>query len=220
MRYLGTGGQLSFLRGALKAAHGDHIDEYLAQESLASTLGPGVIEIDSKTSDGQGYGSSVQDRSHSPSTAFWQMTSYYRDGLTFDPWSKSLETIAELYNLEEESNSSPISPRRRSSSSASSALFSEHYKGSLRAPATILWGENDQAVMKSVCLDGIGDYLAKGSEVILLPRTGHWTPVEKGSRAAFAQVLGLLGGKGKTVPVYLGHDVQQIYEGATVMVKR
>ena len=61
----------------------------------------------------------------------------------------------------------------------------------MHAPATIIWGEKDLACSKAICLDGIGDYLAKDSEVTLLPRSGHWTPIEVESRAALARVIGM-----------------------------
>lgn len=96
------------------------------------------------------------------------------------------------------------------------------YKGVLNAPATILWGEKDQACSKAICLDGIGDYLAKESEVVLLPKSGHWTPIEPESRAALASVIALYAGNGveqKGVLTVTKH-VNKVYEGATMMVKK
>lgn len=219
--YVCTGGHFAFLRGALKGAHGKHKEEWNAQESLASTLGPGVIEVDTKTVDGQSYGTSVHARAQSPAETGWQQTAYYRNGLATDRWEKSLETIADLYNIETESSTSAsISPiRRRSSSSASSTLFTEPYHGALRAPSTILWGEKDRAVGKTICLDGIGDYLATGSEVILLPKTSHWAPVEKESRAAIAKAISMCASS-SDLPTYMTQAITQVYGPVNCFVRK
>lgn len=94
------------------------------------------------------------------------MTAYYRDGLLTQPWNKSLETLTTLLDFE-----SPSQPRRHSSGAS---LFSENLPGALKAPITVLWGADDPVLMKELCLDGIGDYLAKGSEVVSLKGLGHW----------------------------------------------
>lgn len=213
---------MSFLRGALRSAHGRHKEEWNAQESLASTLGPGIIEIESRTTGGESYGKSVHERATSAGTAFWHQTAYYRNGLAFSTWDKSLQIIADLYNLEnEKSASASVSPvRRRSSSSASFSPFSEMYDGALKAPVNIIWGEKDKAVTKTICLDGIGDYLARGSEVILLPHTAHWAPVEKESRAAVANVISVCAAAGEELPVYLAKEVDEVYQGSTCLVKK
>ena len=225
VKYLGTGGNRAFYRGALGRAHGKHRDEWNQQESLASTLGPGVIEVETKTADGESYGASVHERAASTAAVFWHQTAYYRNGLATANWEKSLETIADLYNLESQAEASPAptSPiRRRSSSSALSPLWTEHYSGALRAPSTILWGEQDQAVGKTICLDGIGDYLAKRSEVILLPQTGHWAPVEREGRAAIAKVVGLYAAtpSNEELPVHVTKDIDSVYPGSVSLVRK
>ena len=94
------------------------------------------------------------------------------------------------------------------------------YVGSLRAPATILWGQKDQACTQRVCLEGIGDYLAKGSQVVLLPRTGHWTPVEKESRTALGRVVEwYVDGDGEAKGD-IGDVVKEVYHDATVIVRK
>lgn len=210
---------MSFLRGISKAAHGKHQDEYNAQDSLAATLGPGIIEIGTKTAGGDSYGASVHSRAKSPGETFWRQTAYYRHGLATEHWEKSLETVADLYNLESSNSTSGSPLHRRSSSSASSAIFTDSYNGSLKAPATILWGEKDLAVSKAICLDGIGDYLARGSEVVLLPSTGHWTPVEREGRAALVKVISLCAEDGQ-LPVYVTKHIEEVYSRATTMVNR
>jgi len=224
VRYIGVAGNYSFLRGAQKMAFGRDSGEYRVPESMASTLGPGLAECQTaitSTSDRlppETYGASVAERAQSPGQAFWNMTGYYRDGIGLRPWKKSLETITDLYALENTALQSS-SPRRRRSS-VSSPLFAEQYRGSLKAPVFILWGEKDPACSKPLCLDGIGDYLAKDSEVTLLPRTGHWTPVEPESRAALATVIGLYAGKDATAVPNMTPNVQKVYDGALMMAKR
>lgn len=226
VKTLGSGGNLAFLRAISRSEHGKHKEEWNRHESLAAMLGPGVIEVESKTAAGEAYGRSVSERAESIGTVFWHQTAYYRHGLATKHWEKSLETIADLYNLESEVESSASasvsSIRRRSSSSASSALWTEQYVGALRAPSTVLWGEQDRAVGKTICLDGIGDYLARGSEVILLPQTSHWAPVEKESRAAIAKLISVYAavGPGEDLPVYVTKEVDSVYPESVSFVKR
>lgn len=214
VKYLGTGGHFSFLRGIGRAAYGRHKAEYNVQDSLAATLGPGLLEVETKTNQGDTYGQSVHARAASAGEAWWHQTAYYRNGLATRKWEKSLETIAELFNVENES-----SPIRRRSSLGSTPLFGEQYPGALKAPATILWGENDLAVGKAICLDGISDYLAAGSEVILLPKTGHWATVEKESRVALARLVELFATK-SDLPVYVTKEVEGVYEGVKCNVRK
>jgi hypothetical protein len=225
--WLGVGGNFAFLRGAHKISHGKSSANYNMADSLAVTFGPSEPECKPMSHSGmngaisEGYGNTVAKRAKSEKAVFWSMTRYYTDGLASKPWTKSLETIAELYALDSEASESSSPARRRSSSSNSSALFPTIYKGALQAPTTVLWGEMDQACTRGVCIDGIGDYLARDSEVILLPRSGHWTPVEAESRAALASVIGLYA-KASTqdsIPSVLKH-VTEVYEGATIMVRK
>lgn len=103
-------------------------------------------------------------------------------------------------------------------------MFGDMYKGSLHAPATILWGSRDQACSSAICLDGIGDYLARDSEVILLPRTKHWSPVESEARKALARLLEIfVNQKPGSQTVSLGNAgeaVKQVYEGAIVLTRK
>jgi hypothetical protein len=225
--WLGVGGNFAFLRGAHKISHGKNSASYNMADSLAVTFGPSEAEckpmnyLGMNGATSEGYGHTVVKRAKSEKAVFWSMTRYYTDGVASKPWTKSLETIAELYALDSEASESSSPARRRSSSSNSSALFPTIYKGALQAPTTVLWGENDQACTKTICIDGIGDYLARDSEVILLPRSGHWTPIEAESRAALARVIGLYA-KASTqdsIPSVLKH-VTEVYEGATIMVRK
>ena len=224
--WLGTGGNYAFIRGAHKISHGEHKADYNMMESLAASFGPSEAECkppSDPTMNGatsEGYGESVLRRAKSPKNAWWQMTRYYTDGAAYKTWSKDLQTIADLYALDSEASDSSSPVRRRSSSSASSAFLTDTYKGALRAPATILWGEKDQACTRKMCLDGIGDYLMRDSEVVLLPRSGHWTAIEPESRAALARVIGLYARNGDEMPLSVSKYVTDVYEGATMMVKK
>lgn len=227
VKYLGTAGNYSFVRGANWSGYGKGSKEYRVQECMASSLGPGPEEC--KTSipaannsngntEGETYGSTVMQRAKSPQEAFWNMTGYYRDGAAWQPWTKSLETITDLYALETSASESSSPGRRRSS--VSNPLFVDQYKGSLHAPTFLLWGEKDQACSRPICLDGIADYLGKDSEVTLLPRSGHWTPVQKDARTALATAIGLFTGSNVKPVAKMTTEIQKVYDGAVLMVKK
>jgi hypothetical protein len=230
VKYLGVAGNYSFVRGANWSGYGKGSKEYHVQECMASSFGPGAEECKTSTSamngtdgingekNGETYGPSVVERAESPEEAFWNMTGYYRDGAGWRPWTKSLETITDLYALETSASESSSPGRRRSS--VSNSLFIDQYKGSLHAPTYVLWGEKDQACSRPICLDGIGDYLAKDSEVTLLPRSGHWTPVQKDARPALATVISLFAGRDAKPVARMTPEVQKVYEGAVLMVKK
>ena len=222
VKYLGTGGNYAFLRGAQRAAYGKDKSDYSLAESMAATLGPSDNECKTETSEARpsSFGDTVLQRAKNPGSFFIHQTAYYRDGVSTRKWDKSLETIGALHNIAMENEASNNLSRRRTSS-ASSGLFEPPYAGSLRAPATIIWGQRDQACTEKICLEGIGDYLAKGSQVVLLPRSGHWTVVEKESRKVMGTVIewyvagGDLDGTGD-----VGKIVSEVYKGSTVPIRR
>ena len=218
VRYLGIGGNYAFLRGALRAAYGKDKSEYKLADSMASTLGPSEAECKTETTEENAlsYSPMVRRRAQNPGAFFLDMTAYYTDGAGTQRWEKSLETIGALHNIECENSDHP----RRRNSSASSGIFDSPYAGSLRAPATVLWGQRDQACTQRICLDGIGDFLAKSSQVVLLPRTGHWTPVERESRTALGRVIEwYVDGDGEANGD-VGDVVKKVYHDATVIVRR
>jgi hypothetical protein len=164
VRYLGTGGNLAFIRGVHTLQQGKRRILTYSPEALACTLGPSQAEctinpedVDSTngvngvdTEVQLAYGHSVLERAKSPGALFWEQTCYYRDGVSYKPWRKSLEVIADLHALSSAASQSSSPARRRSSSSASSALLNPQYKGVLNAPATILWGAKDMALSKEM----------------------------------------------------------------------
>lgn len=229
VKYLGVAGNFSFVKGANWTAYGKGSKEYRVQECMASSFGPGPAEcktsvpiVNGAHSNGnineETYGPTVLERAKSPGEAFWNQTGYYRDGVAWKPWTKSLETITDLYALETSASESSSPGRRRSS--VSNSLFADQYKGSLHAPTYIIWGEKDQACSRPICLDGIGDYLGKDSEVTLLPRGGHWTASQKESRVALATAIGLyVASDAKPVPK-MTTEIQKVYDGAVLMAKK
>ena len=226
VKYLGTGGNYAFLRGAQRAAYGKFAGEYNVAESMACTMGPSVNELKTELpkknhadafEDPLTYGPDVVRRAKNPGAFFIDQTAYYRDGVATQRWEKSLETIAALYNIQVE-NAASSDPRRRRNSSASSGPVEPLYRGGLKAPATIVWGLQDQACTQRICLDGIKDYLAKDSFVLGLPRTGHWTPVEKESRVALAEVIEYY--LDEVTKGTVAWAVSKVYDGVNVLVTK
>lgn len=224
VKSIGVAGNYSFIRGAHRIAYGRGTNEYRVQESMAATFGPGPEECETSRAsnpndkDGDTYGPTVLERAKSPKEAFWQMTGYYRNGAGTRPWTKSLETLADLYPLEQMAAQSSSLGRRRSS--ISNSLFADPVKGSLKAPTYVLWGERDRACSRPICLDGLGDYLGKDSEVTILPRSGHWTPVAPESRLALATAIGLYAGRNAKPVPRMTSEVQKVYPDAVLMVKK
>lgn len=175
-----------------------------AAESMANCMGPSAEECNTETADQQKYPDSVIQERDFPAN-FVHMTGYYRDGAGIAQWSKSVETIAALHGLSGDSDL-----RRRSSRAG---VFDEGPTGSLKASATIVWGLRDFALDRNLSLDGIGDYLVYNSQVITLPRAGHFTPIEQESRIAIAKVVewAVAGEKGDVVSA-----VEPSYAGAAL----
>ena len=224
VRYLGVGGNYSFIRGAHANEYGKDKTGYDPQHSLAMTMGPGEAECQTATDDEvpQRYGESVLARAKESGAWFLSNTAYYRDGAAFDKWEKSIDTLGAIYNMEVDNENSMMgSPlRNRRSSSASSTLFSETCAHSLKAPATIIWGNLDVACYQPICLQGIGDYLSLDSQVLMLPNSGHWTPIEKESRETFKAILERLVQRGDLTKSDLRQIVKETYPGAFVGIDR
>ncbi|KAL1971117.1 hypothetical protein VTN77DRAFT_68 [Rasamsonia byssochlamydoides] len=208
VRYLGSGGNYSFLKATHKIAHGELGDYTVldAAESMASSLGPSAEECETENSDHDRYPESVIKQRGSGN--FVNMASYYRHGTAVASWSKSVESIATLHGL---SRGSDV---RRMSSRA--AVFDDGPKGSLKANATILWALQDVALERQLCLDGIGDYLVHNSQVITLPRSGHFTPIEQESRVALEKAIEwAVGGEKEDI----GSIIRTSYSGAAVTLR-
>lgn len=223
--YLGLGGNSSFMRGAQKAEYGKDQSEYDPPHSMAMSMGPGEAECRITTGDEKAdkYSASVLARAIKTGAWFYSSTAYYRDGAAFDKWEKSIHTLGAFHNIEiDNENSSTVGAqfRKRRTSSASSTLFSESCANSLKAPATILWGRKDRACSEPICLDGIGDYLTRDSQVLMLPNTGHWTPIEKGSREVFKRALERLVQSGDLMKKDLQNIVKDTYPSAFISIDK
>lgn len=206
VNYFLTAGQLSLLRSIHIRSHGTA--KYSTQdiaESMASSMGPSVAEAKTKTAHGDSYPVTLQDE-----RAFAHiihMANYYRHRASTARWTKSIETVASLHSI------TPGAGR----ASSGAGLFNEGPPGALKASTTVFWGKNDLALDRRICLDGMSDFLVQGSQIVLLPRTGHWTPVETESRAALIKAVEwtVQGEKGE-----IGDALQTSYPGVQVTFSR
>jgi len=206
--YLGSAGNYSFLRGVHKHSHGIS-GEYTirdAAESMASTLGPSTEECKTETTDHEQYSPCVLEGR--ALATIEHMALYYRHGTASGRWSKSIETITALHSLDRGNE------LRRTSSGA--GLFDDGPKGALKANATFVWGKNDLAIDPHLSLDGVSDYLAHNSQVVMLTKSGHFTPVELESRLALEKVTewAVRGEKED-----IGDVLKAVYSGAEVTVR-
>lgn len=208
VRFLGTGGNYSFLRASHRVSYGDvELSVLDAAECMASSMGPSAEESKTKTADGEEYPASVKDQRVFGN--FDQMVSYYRHGVAISRWRKSVETIASLHSIARGSE------LRRTSSGA--GLFDDGPQGVLKANATVIWGKEDIALEPQLCLDGMADYLVQNSQVVLLPRSGHFTPMERESRVALEKTVEWTV-KGEREDI--GAVVQACYPKAAVTVRK
>lgn len=161
-----------------KPLSGTHGMELLASSVGPSTIQCGVVFVNSHPE--LAYSDSVRERANTGGSQ--EKLTYYRHGLAFSPWEKSLETLWELNQIQEQGG------RRRSSSAG--ALFDTGPKGSLKAPATIIWGKSDIALETSLALEGFKDFFgASDSQIIQIRRCGHWSPLEKQAVPIFEEVI-------------------------------
>jgi pimeloyl-ACP methyl ester carboxylesterase len=169
-------------------------------EMLASSTGPGVNQCGG--SSDQRYPYAVELRAKANNGGFSEKIRYYREDLFGSTWSKSLQTVWELSRLGEQaaaihSTHSPVSsvssstldspPRRRSSVGG---VFDNGPPGTLGSATTIVWGAKDHAVGQALALEGIRDYFGvRPSQLVMLPKTGHWTQLEENGRKVFERVV-------------------------------
>lgn len=128
------------------------------------------------------YPSAVKERA--PTGGWSTKIRLYRDGAFNKPWTKTMDT---LWALTQEEQADSLAKRRRSSAGA--ALFESGPEGSLKAKVTVLWGSKDPAGEARVVLEGIEDYMSRGSQVLVLPGTGHWIMLEKDGKVILEEVI-------------------------------
>jgi hypothetical protein len=169
-------------------------------EALASSIGPGPNQCDTHSpaqnspdpSDKSTtcapllrYSDAVRRRS--PSGGWSEKLRLYRDGCLTRPWTKSLEVLWCLNQLE---NSDEELMRRRRSSGSTAGLFDVGPEGVLGAPTTVIWGRDDVAIENFLAIEGLGDYFGvRGSQLVVIGRCGHWTPVERLGAPVFEAVV-------------------------------
>ncbi|KAJ5834893.1 hypothetical protein N7447_000919 [Penicillium robsamsonii] len=200
-----TGGNWSLLKSTHITSYNKDEHTHLdVADCMASTMGPSAAESHSKTPSGDAYPASLDKRALAH---VLHMAAYYRDRAATARWVKSIETVAGLHS---------ISSKKRMASSGA-GLFDEGPPGALKASTTIFWGKNDIALDPRICLDGMGDYLVQGSQIVLLPRTGHWTPLERESGAALTKTIewAAQGEQGD-----IGTVIVESYPGAQVTFSR
>ena len=132
---------------------------------LASSIGPSIRECTSAVNASDlTYSDSVRRRAATGGDK--EKLTYYRHGLAVSRWEKSIEILWELNQLQEQGE------KRRSSSAAT--LFDTGPKGSLKAPTTLIWGEDDIALESAIALEGYQDFFAvRHSQVIQVSQCGH-----------------------------------------------
>jgi hypothetical protein len=158
-------------------------------DMLASSLGPGPLEVrpglkgqededyDDSDSEHLSYASTLKKRSKSGGWA--TKIRLYQDGLATKRWTKSMQTLWELTQLEQSSvsissTSSGASARRKSGSRV--GLFDTSPEGAFGAATTILWGEKDIACNQAIAMGGVVDFFGvRGSHLVTLAKVGHWT---------------------------------------------
>lgn len=177
-----TFGNYWFLRLLHKAEHGHlapgkyrKLTSKEAGEAMAASAGPGLAQLN----ESDGYAASL--RSRLPNNGMLEKFRIYREGLFRGPWEKSIETIVAL---------SEIQPSgKRGSGGSGTGLFDDGPPGAFKAPATMIYGSGDPAFDSRLVLDGVGDYLAKDSQVVVLEDSGHWLPLEELGSNAIEEVV-------------------------------
>lgn len=171
-RFFLTGGNQAFMKMLHLGSHGSAkpTPQDLAN-SMASSMGPSLEESKTQTADGETYPTTV--RFDSKFANVMNLAGYYRDGASVGYWKKSLETVVALDRL----------------AGGKEPQGAKGAKGALKAPSTIFWGKKDIALHTAICLDGMSDFIPKNSQVVLLPNSGHFTPIEPESRVALTKAI-------------------------------
>ncbi|KAJ6017119.1 hypothetical protein N7451_000498 [Penicillium sp. IBT 35674x] len=174
--FIGDWNQMAVLRGLVRMANNRNLDFDFVQ-AMAASLGPSECDAKTKTKVHlEGYSNTVMQRARSPAALLWQMTGLYRNGVLRGTWLKSKETLGSMQKI-------------RAPLHTASPPGAESNQSRLQAPASVIWGIQDHVLMPEICLDGVHKYLAPRSEVISLPRTGHWVPVETEGVQVIIEVL-------------------------------
>jgi pimeloyl-ACP methyl ester carboxylesterase len=142
---------------------------------MASSAGPGLAQLE----ESNGYATSLKSRL--PNNGMLEKFRIYREGLFRGPWEKSIETVVALSEIQTHA--------KRGSGGSRAGLFDDGPPGALKAPATIVYGADDPAFESQLVLGGIGDYLSKDSQVVVLEDSGHWLPLEELGSSVLEEVV-------------------------------
>ncbi|KAF2738831.1 alpha/beta-hydrolase [Polyplosphaeria fusca] len=152
---------------------------------LAISSGPGAEQFPRGEKLRQAYGASVQKRISDFGLS--HKIRMYRDHVLLGTWEKSLQLVIDLSAL-------PPSPHR---SGSGAGLFEDGPEGALKVPATVIYGRKDMAFDPSAIQNGVGDYLVKGSQCLVVDDAGHWMQFEEaGSRILTTAALWAVGDEG------------------------
>ncbi|KAJ5157277.1 uncharacterized protein N7482_008377 [Penicillium canariense] len=203
-----TGGNYSFISAVHRGSHGRA--EFTSRDeadSMASSMGPSLAESKTQTANGDKYPTTIK-YTHDFANVM-NMAGYYRDGASTARWQKSIETITSLHSI------AGGNELRRTSSGA--GLFDDGTPGVLKANSTVFWGKRDIALNPPICLDGMSDYLVADSQIVMLPESGHFTPIETESRVALVKAVewAIHGEQGN-----IGSAIQECYPSAKVIARR
>jgi pimeloyl-ACP methyl ester carboxylesterase len=185
--YLGTMGDRWFVKLLHELATGirprrkltTQVSGDQAADFAISSTNPGISET-AEQAGAESYPSAVRRRVIDGGWS--EKIRLYREGLFRHPWEKSLETIVTLSELDSGRRS-----RRLYSSGA--GLFEDGPPGSLKTASTIIFGRNDPAFELHLCVDGISEYLAKYSQVVVVDKAGHWLPYEEDGRKILEKAI-------------------------------
>ncbi|KAF1979357.1 alpha/beta-hydrolase [Bimuria novae-zelandiae CBS 107.79] len=186
--FAATFGNYYFLHALHRAANKRRpLTPKQAGEAMASSVGPGAPQLDEPNA----YPHASALKARLSNNGMREKLRLYREGLARGVWEKSIETVVALSEVQASST--------RGSGGAGTGLFDDGPPGALKAPATIIYGLEDPAFEKRLALDGIGDYLARDSQVLALERAGHWLPLEEvGSKVVEEVVVWALEGEQTT----------------------
>lgn len=145
---------------------------------LAGFLGP--LNPSRESGISRNFGESTVKRSYS-GKGHAEPLRYYRGGLSSKRWDQPIELALKLSALADYNKTE----RKKSMSLGATSQL----RGALGAPATIIWGEKDPALDHRIMLEGIDEYLKRDSQVIRLPKTGHWVPKQGEGPAVVAAVV-------------------------------
>jgi hypothetical protein len=213
--FFATFGNYWFLRILHSLGKGQaHEDENLigrldpkdAGEAMATSTGPGTLQCTGSMGKGSlRYGESVRKRVGDRGMS--QKVGIYRDGLFIGNWEKSLETTAALFEIATVNGSTPHS------SVSSARPMGSAPEGSLKAPTTFMLGELDPAFDQQLALSNVKDFLAGGSQVVLVKDAGHWLPLETSGRIVVEKTVSwALSGETKSSPFAAMSDIKLVVE--------